>query len=392
MPWYNQNGGSRGNGNGPWGPSGGGGGGNNGGPWGGPPRGSGGGGNSPPDLEELLRKSKQGLKNVLPGGGGRGPGAGANRAIVAFALVIGVLFAGYYFFTFRVAPDEQGVVLRFGESHRLAQSGLNFRLPYPIETVFLPKVTRVNRITIGYRSNDAGGRNSRTQDVPEESLMLTGDENIVDIDFTVLWRINNASDYLFNIQNPEGTVKDVAESAMREVVGRSDIQPILTQAREVTQEDVKVLMQAALDTYKSGIFISDVQMQQVDPPREVIDSFRDVQAAKADQERNQNEAEAYANKVVPEARGEAAKILEKANAYREQTVAEARGQADRFDQIYQQYKLAPGVTRQRMYLETIERVFGGTDKIIIDNSSGAGNGVVPYLPLDQLNRRSGAVQ
>jgi len=392
MPWYNQNGGSRGNGNGPWGPSGGGGGGNNGGPWGGPPRGSGGGGNSPPDLEELLRKSKQGLKNVLPGGGGRGPGAGANRAIVAFALVIGVLFAGYYFFTFRVAPDEQGVVLRFGESHRLAQSGLNFRLPYPIETVFLPKVTRVNRITIGYRSNDAGGRNSRTQDVPEESLMLTGDENIVDIDFTVLWRISNASDYLFNIQNPEGTVKDVAESAMREVVGRSDIQPILTQAREVTQEDVKVLMQAALDTYKSGIFISDVQMQQVDPPREVIDSFRDVQAAKADQERNQNEAEAYANKVVPEARGEAAKITEAANAYREQTVAEARGQADRFDQIYQQYKLAPGVTRQRMYLETIERVFNGTDKVIIDNSSGSGNGVVPYLPLDQLNRRSGAAQ
>lgn len=383
MPWNNQNGGSRGNGNGPWGPSGGGGGG----PWGGPPRG-GGGGNTPPDLEELLRKSKQGLKNVLPGGGGRGPASGANRAIIAMALVAAVLFAGYYFFTFRVQPDEQGVVLRFGKSHRLALSGLNFRLPPPFETVYLPKVTRVNRITVGYRSNDDG--RGRTQDVTEESLMLTGDENIVDIDFTVLWRISNASDYLFNIQNPEGTVKDVAESAMREVVGRSDIQPILTQARQVTENDVQELMQATLDSYKAGILISQVQMQQVDPPSQVIDAFRDVQAAKADQERKQNEAQAYANKVVPEARGQAAKILESANAYREQTVQEARGQADRFTKIYQEYKLAPEVTRQRMFLETMERVFGGTDKIIIDQSSGSG--VVPYLPLDQLNRRSGAAQ
>ena len=386
MPGNNQNGGSRGNGDGPWGSSGGGGGG---GPWGGAPRG-GGGGNNPPDLEELLRKGREGFKNVMPGGGG-GPGAGANRAFIAMALVIGVLFLGYNFFTFRVQPDEQGVVLRFGKSHRLAQSGLNFRLPYPFETVFLPKVTRVNRITVGYRPSD-DTRSSRNSDIPEESLMLTGDENIVDIDFTVLWRISDASDYLFNIQNPHGTVKAVAESAMREVVGRSEIQPILTQAREVTQADVQELMQTTLDSYKSGIFISNVQMQQVDPPNQVIDSFRDVQAAKADQERNQNEAEAYANKVVPEARGQGAKILEAANAYREQTVAEARGQADRFKLIYDQYKLAPEVTRQRMYLETIERVFAGTDKIIIDNSSGKGNGVVPYLPLDQLNRRTGAAQ
>ena len=387
MPWNNQNGGSKGNGNGPWGPSGGGGGGGGGGPWGGAPRGGG----TPPDLEELLRKSKQGLKNVLPGGGGRGPTSGANRALIAMALVVGVLFAGYYFFTFRVQPDEQGVVLRFGKSHRLALSGLNFRLPYPIEDVYLPKVTRVNRITVGYRSNDES-RGGRAQDVPEESLMLTGDENIVDIDFTVLWVINNASDYLFNIQNPEGTVKAVAESAMREVVGRSEIQPILTQARQVTETDVQELMQATLDSYKSGILISQVQMQQVDPPSEVIGAFRDVQAAKADQERRQNEAQAYANKVVPEARGQAAKILEAAIAYREQTVAEAEGQADRFKKIYTEYKLAPGVTRQRMYLETIERVFRDTDKIIIDNSAGGGGGVVPYLPLDQLNRRSGATQ
>jgi len=385
MPWKNQNGGSKGNGNGPWGPSGGGGG--SGGPWGGGPSR---GGNNPPDLEEILRKSQQKLRNVFPGGGGRGPISGANRAFIALAFLVGVLFAGYYFFTFRVQPDELGVVLRFGEFNRQAQSGLNFRMPYPIENVFLPKVTRVNRITIGYRSSD-DSRSGRTQDVLEESLMLTGDENIVDVDFTVLWRINNAADYLFNIQNPEGTVKAVAESAMREVVGRSEIQPILTQARQVTETDVQELMQATLDTYKSGILISQVQMQQVDPPSQVVGAFRDVQAAKADQERMQNEAQAYANKVVPEARGEAAKILEGAIAYREQTVAEARGQADRFSAIYEQYNLSPDVTRQRMFLETMERVFGGTDKIIIDNST-AGNGVVPYLPLDQLNRRSGAAQ
>ena len=386
MPWNDKNGGSRSNGNGPWGPSGGGGGG----PWGGgPPRG--GGGNNPPDLEELLRKSQQSLKKVLPGGGGKGPGAGVNRAFIAVA-VIGVLaFVGYNFFTFRVQPDELGVVLRFGEYNRQASPGLNFRLPYPIETVDLPKVTRINRITVGYRPTGTNGRGSANRDVPEESLMLTGDENIVDIDFTVFWRISNAADFLFNIQNPQGTVKAVAESAMREVVGQSEIQPILTEARELTQSRVRDLMQETLDSYGSGIIVTQVQMEQVDPPKEVVDAFRDVQAAKADQERLQNEAQAYANKVVPEARGRAARIIEEANAYREQTVAEARGQADRFSKVFDEYEKAPALTRQRMFLETMERVLGGTDKVIIDNSDG-GSGVVPYLPLDQLNRRPGGTQ
>ncbi|MEM1046426.1 MAG: FtsH protease activity modulator HflK [Pseudomonadota bacterium] len=386
MPWNNQNGGgSRGNGNGPWGSGGGGGGG----PWGGGPSRGGGGGGNPPDLEELLRKSQQRLKNVLPGGG-RGPTSGANRALIGIAVIIGVLFAGYYFFTFRVQPDEEGVVLRFGEFNRQAQPGLNFRLPYPIEDVYLPKVTRVNRITVGYRSGD-DNRAGRAQDIPEESLMLTGDENIVDIDFTILWRISDAANFLFNIRDPEGTVKVVAESAMREVVGRTEIQPLLTQARQVTEADVQQLMQTTLDLYSAGIIITQVQLQQVDPPRQVIDAFRDVQAARADQERAQNEAQAYANKVVPEARGEAARILEAANAYREQTVAEANGQAARFSQVYEEYRKAPDVTRQRMYLETMERVFGGSDKIIIDSPEG-GSGVIPYLPLDQLNRRQGATQ
>jgi membrane protease subunit HflK len=234
-------------------------------------------------------------------------------------------------------------------------------------------------------------RGTQMRDVPEESLMLTGDENIVDVDFAVFWLVkaNGAGFYRFNIQNPEGTVKAVAESAMREVVGRSEIQPILTGARQNIETAVADLMQKTLDQYQSGVQVTQVQMQKVDPPAQVIDSFRDVQAARADQERAQNEAQTYANRVVPEARGAAAKVKQSAEAYREQTVAEAKGQTARYNQIYEEYKKAPDVTRQRLYLETMERVFGGTDKIILD-SAGQGGGVVPYLPLPELRARPAA--
>jgi membrane protease subunit HflK len=216
--------------------------------------------------------------------------------------------------------------------------------------------------------------------------MLTGDENIVDVDFSVLWRIkpNGVGAYLFNIQQPEGTVKAVAESAMREVIGRSNIQPILTGARQNIETAVQELMQTTLDNYRSGIQVTQVQLQKVDPPSQVIDAFRDVQAARADLERVQNEAQSYANRVVPEARGRAAQISQAAEAYREQIVAEARGASSRFLQVYDEYKKAPEVTRQRMYLETMERLFGGTDKIIID--SHGQSGVVPFLPLNELTR------
>jgi membrane protease subunit HflK len=230
-------------------------------------------------------------------------------------------------------------------------------------------------------------RGTTIRDVPEESLMLTGDENIVDVDFSVLWKIKpdakGVENYLFNIQQPEGTVKAVAESAMREVIGRSTLQPILTGARQNTETAVHELMQKVLDDYGAGVQITQVQLQKVDPPSQVIDAFRDVQAARADSERAQNEAQSYANKVVPEARGKAAQITQSAEAYREQTVAEAKGATSRFLQVYDEYKKAPDVTRQRMYLETMERLFGGTDKIILDQ----GGGVVPYLPLDQLTRK-----
>ncbi len=361
MPWNNQSGGG-------WR-------GGNGGPWGSPPSG-GGGGQQPPDLEEILRRSQDRLRNVLPGGsfGGRG-------VILAVLVLIGIWAAsGFY----RVETDEQGVVLRFGKFVEQTDPGLNYHWPWPIETVLTPKVTRVNRVDVGMRMMENGRTDVR--DVPEESLILTGDENIVDVDFSVFWVINDAAKYLFNIQNPEGTVKAVAESAMREVIGRSQLQPVLTQARAVTEQAVLELMQKTLDTYKSGITITQVQLQKVDPPSAVIDAFRDVQAARADQERLRNEAQAYANRVVPEARGRAAQITQQAEGYREQTVAEAEGQASRFDQILKQYSLAPDVTRRRMFLETMERVLGGSDKIIIDEGKDSGRGVVPYLPLEPLQQ------
>ncbi|HET7715855.1 MAG TPA: FtsH protease activity modulator HflK [Bauldia sp.] len=368
MPWNNQS-----SGGGGWK-------GGNGGPWGQPPRntGGGGGGPTPPDLEELLRRSQDRLKRVLPGGGRKL----SPLAIIGILVVVAAIIA-YNFFTFRVQPDEQGVVLFFGKYDRDAPPGLNFRLPYPIETVYTPRVTRVNRITIGQFADDQGS-NTVGRDIPEESLMLTGDENIVDIDFSVFWVINDAADYLFSMEDPEGTVKAAAESAMREVVGRSNIQPLLTQARQITETDVQKLIQATMDKFESGVQITQVQLLKVDPPSEVIAAFRDVQAARADQERLQNEAQTYANRVIPEARGQASQITEAAIAYRDRIVNEAEGQAARFTQVYQSYKASPDVTRQRMYLETLQEVFSTTDKVIIDESGGTG--VIPYLPLDQLNR------
>jgi modulator of FtsH protease HflK len=340
-------------------------------PWGrGPP------GGPSPNLDELLKRGQDKFKQAIPGGSGA-PGL----FIFLVAIVLAAIVA-FYAFTFRVNPDEIGIVLYLGKPDRQEPPGLHFRLPYPVEDVYLPKVTRQNIIDIGMRSGEPA---RRVLEVLPESLILTGDENIVDIHFVVFWRIKDAQKYLFNIQNPEITVKDVAESAMRDVVGQSNIQPILTEARQKTEQAVQKLMQDVLDRYGAGISVDQVQLQKVDPPDQVIDAFRDVQAARADQERLQNEAGSYANRVVPEARGEAERILQAARAYREQTVAEATGQTARFLKVYDEYKKAPEVTRKRMYLETMERVLGGADKIIIDSKGG--QGVVPFLPLDQLQRR-----
>jgi membrane protease subunit HflK len=367
MPWSNQGGG------GPWGsgPKG---------PWGSGPQPSG--GSTPPDLEDLLRRSQDKLKTVLPGGnfGGRG-------ALLAVVLAL-VLWGISGFFV--VQPGELGIVQQFGKYVRDVPAGWGYHWPYPIETVTKANIERINQIDVGMRQIEDSRRGSVTRDVPEESLMLTGDENIVDVDFVVLWKIKpgEAGKFLFNIQYPEGTVKAVAESAMREVIGRNNIQPILTGARLNIETAVQELMQKTLDQYQSGVQITEVRMQKVDPPTQVVDAFRDVQAARADLERAQNEAQTYANRVVPEARGRAAQIQQNAEAYREQTVAEATGQTSRFLKVYDEYAKAPQVTRQRLYLETMERLLGGTDKIILDSgaaNSGAG-GVVPYLPLNELTR------
>jgi modulator of FtsH protease HflK len=364
MPWSNQSGGGGWKGGG--------------GPWGPRP-----GPSQQPDLEEILRRSQDRLRQAMPGGRMGGP-----FAVLLAAVLIAAI--GFFGFTVRVNPDELGIVLRFGKYVRQLPPGLNFRWPYPIEQVELPKVTRINRIEIGMRgsSTDIRDASSAIRDVPEESLMLTGDENIVDVDFVVFWRIANAPDFLFNIQNPEGTVKDVAESAMREIVGQSDIEPILTGARAKTEADVQELMQKILDSYGAGVQVTQVQLQKVDPPGQVIDAFRDVQAARADQERLQNEAEAYANRIIPEAKGEAERILQAAQGYRDQVIALANGDASRFLQVYEQYKKAPDVTRQRIFIETMEKVLGDTDKVIIDQK--AGPGVLPFLPLSEFAKKPAA--
>ncbi len=368
MPWNNQGGGG---GGGPWKPS-------NPGPWGqGPGGGQGGGGGGsggPPDLEEFIRRSQEKFKQAMPGGslGGKG--------VIALVLV-GVLvwlLSGFY----TVQTDEVGINQRFGAYAGKTQPGLNYNFPYPIGSVRKLKVTSVNAIDIGSRSIQSA-RGESMLDQPEESLMLTGDENIVDLKFRVIWQIDptKPEDFAFNLRNPEETVKAVAESAMREIVGRTPIQRILTAERKIIEPAAQEAMQKVLNDYKAGVIVRQVQLLAGDPPQQVISAFRDVTAAQQDMQRLRNEAETYANRVVPEARGEAARIERQAEAFRKQTVEEAKGQAARFTQVYDEYAKAPAVTRERIYLETMERVLGRMDKIILDQKAG---NVVPFLPLNDL--------
>ncbi|MEK9595891.1 MAG: FtsH protease activity modulator HflK [Rhodospirillaceae bacterium] len=372
MSWSNQGGG----GGGPWGGGGGNGGGNGGSPWGQRP----GGGGTPPDLEDVIRKGQDRVKRMIPGGFGSGKGL---IAILLIAIV-GWGLTGF----FRVLPNQEGVVLRFGELNRTTGPGLHYHLPSPIETVLTPDVTRENRIEVGHRL--IGARNARSsskQDVPEESLMITGDENIVDIDFIVFWRINDASAFLFNLQNPEETVKMAAESVMRAIVGQTPIQQALTDGREAIEEQTRNELQGLVDEYKAGIDIRQVQLLDVDPPSQVIDAFNEVARAIQDKETVQNQAEAYRNDVVPRARGEAAQMMKEAEAYRAEVVNRATGDANRFNSVYQAYSVSKDVTTQRIYLETLEEVFSKVNKIVIDKNAG-GSGVVPYLPLPEVQNRA----
>jgi modulator of FtsH protease HflK len=349
-------------------------------PWGAPPgggNGSGRGGQRPPNIDEVVEKIQKFINKYISGGKSNG---GKPIIFGLILLVVVWAFSGLY----RVLPDEQGVVLRFGKFVSTTQPGLNYHIPYPIETVLTPKVTKVNRIDVGFRSASDSGRTLGVSDVSEESLMLTGDENIVNIDFSVFWLIKDAGKFLFKIQSPVETVKAAAETAMRQVIAKSKLQPILTEGRSSIEIETQEIIQSILDEYESGIQVTQVQTQKADPPDQVIDAFRDVQAARADMERSKNEAEGYANDVIPRARGDAAKILQEAEAYKQQVVAAAEGEASRFVAIYNEYSKAKKVTQERMYLETMEKVLADINKVIIDKKSG---GVVPYLPLPELSKK-----
>ena len=299
MPWSNKGGGG---GQGPWG--------------------SGPGGPRPPDLEELMRKGQDRVKRFIPGGFG-----GARGLILIIVLIVAVwLGSGFY----TVEPDEQGVELVFGEWLATTQPGLNYNFPAPIGQIYRPKVTRVHRVEVGYRSASETTRSTIVRQVPNEALMLTGDENIIDVNFVVLWIIKDAGQFLFNIRAPEQTVGDAAESAMREVIGKTDAEFAFSEGRLDVETRTQTLLQTILDEYGAGVQITQVQLQKVDPPEAVIDAFRDVQRARADLERAINEAEAYANSIIPRARGEAAQLVQEANAYKAEVVARAQGDAERF--------------------------------------------------------------
>jgi modulator of FtsH protease HflK len=362
--------GGDGNGGGPRGPWGGGG---DGGDDDGPPRGP---GTRPPDFEEMLRRGQDRFRRLLPSGRGSGPIIG-----IAIAAVIALwLASGFY----RVEPDEVGVVLRFGAFDRMTQPGLNYHLPGPIESVQTPKVTRVNRTEIGYRSEDESGRPTASVQEPEESLMLTSDENIVDINCTIFWVIKDAKSYLFNIRAPEKTVKSATESALREVIGEHPLAMELSAGRQQVESETRTLSQQLLNDYGAGVEVTQVTLQRVDPPGPVIAAFRDVQAALADQARLKNEAEAYGNGVVPKARGEATKIDQEAEAYKAKVVAQATGDAARFDSVYKAFEVAQDITRERLYIVTMEQIFEDANKVILDKGAGGQSGVLPYLPLPSL--------
>lgn len=371
---------------------------NSGGPWGG--GGSGGnqggdddkgGGRRPsggpqiPEIDEIVRKGQEQLRVLMGGrGGGRPNGTGGSggprftRGTVGLGI-LGLIALWLFASLYTVKPEEQSVELFLGSYYATGNPGLNFA-PWPVVSAEVIPVTREQTENIGAagtRGNDTG-------------LMLTTDENIVDLDFQVVWNINDPAKYLFNLRDPQATIRAVSESAMREIIAASELAPILNRDREQIADNATTLIQRTLDSYDAGLNIVRVNLDKAEPPREVIDAFREVQAAEQTRDRLEREADAYANKVLAGARGEAARLLEEAEGYRAQVVNQAQGEASRFVAVLEEYRNAPDVTRKRLYLETLEKVLGDVDKIILDESvSGAGQGVVPYLPLNELRRSGG---
>lgn len=353
-------------------------------PWGNMgPGGSGGqgGGDIPPDLDEMLRKAQENLRKVMPNAAGPGRFGG----ILAVAAVGLWLASGFYF----VNPGENAVITQFGKWTRTQQEpGLGYRLPWPVQAATVMNVTVDRRIQIGFNEGESRGGGATKRDIPEESLMLTSDANIVDLDLVVLWNISKAEDYLFNLRDQEQTIKKVAESAIREVVGQTRLQPITTGNRNDVAARAEKIMQQTLDSYKSGVAIKSVVIREATVHPDVIEAFEDVVAAGQDAERFQNEANIYANDILPRARGEATKMLQEAEAYKASIIAKAEGDAGRFDAIYAAYVNGKEVTKQRIYIETMENIMSNAQKIIVDDAAGA-TGVVPYLPLNELKPSAG---
>jgi membrane protease subunit HflK len=377
---------------------------NNGGPWGGGGgnRGGGddddrnkGGGRRPgegpqiPEIDEIVRKGQEQLRVLMGGrgGGGRNNGTGGGgggfrftRGTVVFGL-LGVVALWLFTSLYTVKPEEQSVELFLGSYYKTGNPGLNFA-PWPLVSAEVVPVTREqieNIGTAGTRGNDSG-------------LMLTTDENIVDLDFQVVWNINDPAKFLFNLRDPQTTIRAVSESAMREIIAASELAPILNRDRAQIADAAQILIQQTLDSYDAGMNVVRVNLDKADPPGAVIDAFRDVQAAEQERDRLERQGDAYANQVLAGARGEAAQLLEEAEGYRAQVVNEAEGEASRFVAVLGEYKNAPEVTRKRLYLETMEKVLGDVDKIILDESisgTSGGQGVVPYLPLNELRRPAG---
>lgn len=373
MSWDNQGGG------GPWGNNGGSGG--SGSPWG---RGTGGqgGGQMPPDIDEVIRRGQAKLRGLLPKGFG-----GWKAGLLIVFVLLGIWAAnGFY----RVQPNQEGVPVLLGRFvGTTTNPGLHWNWPAPIGKVYTPDVTAENRIEIGLRtSGESSRRGASVRDMPEESQMITGDENIVDIDFVVFWRISDAPNYLFNIRNPDETVKMAAESVMRAIIGQTPIQEALTSRREDIEARTLSSLQKLMSEYEAGIQVRQVQLLAVLPPKNVIDAFDEVSRARQDMDRLKNEAEAFRNDIVPRARGEAQQLLQGAEAYRQEVVNRAQGDANRFNSVYQAYRQSKDVTTTRIYLETLESIFSNVNKVIIDSEVGnAGGGVVPYLPLPEIKKK-----
>ncbi len=365
MPWSNQSGGGgwKGGGNGPWGQP----------PRG--PQGGGGGGNEPPDLEELLRRGQDKIRRLLPGGGGGRPGPGESTGILTALPLIAVAAVGFWLYQsiYVVQPDEVGVELLFGKvKPELNEPGIHFAF-WPIEQVETPAFRKENQEVIG------GGPASGTG-----SIMLSGDQNLVSVEFSVLWKIDDPIKYLFQVNNQPDIVRKVSESVMREVVGRTRADEFRTTGREAAQLQVQEIVQRTLDSYDAGVRINTINITRADPPPEVQDAFGEVQRAQQDQDKFKQDAQAYANKRLGDARGEASQVREAALGYRDQVIAEATGGAQRFTSVYQEYVKAPEITRERIYLETMEGVLAKTNKVLLD--SGSTQGVLPYLPLPEIGR------